>query len=44
MKVMLQSLIKQIVTKQLNLEDKRFEPRSVKYAIGNAKKLRECRL
>ncbi|NEN88991.1 MAG: UvrD-helicase domain-containing protein, partial [Okeania sp. SIO3H1] len=32
-----QTLIKQIVTKQLNLDDKRFEPRSVRYAIGNAK-------
>ncbi|MEB3339333.1 DNA helicase PcrA [Okeania sp.] len=32
-----QSLIKQIVTKQLNLSDKKFEPRSVRYAIGNAK-------
>ena len=32
-----QSLIKQIVTKQLNLDDKKFEPRSVRYAIGNAK-------
>ena len=32
-----QSLIKQIVTKQLNLDDKKFEPRSVRYAISNAK-------
>ncbi|MDJ0511351.1 MAG: DNA helicase PcrA, partial [Crocosphaera sp.] len=32
-----QSLIKQIVTKQLNLDDKKFEPRSIRYAIGNAK-------
>ncbi|MGB3510478.1 MAG: DNA helicase PcrA [Microcoleaceae cyanobacterium] len=32
-----QSLIKQIVTKQLNLDDKKFDPRSVRYAIGNAK-------
>ncbi|MCF4969097.1 DNA helicase PcrA [Nostoc sp. CMAA1605] len=32
-----QSLIKEIVTKQLNLDDKKFEPRSVRYAISNAK-------
>ncbi|MUG99944.1 DNA helicase PcrA [Scytonema sp. UIC 10036] len=32
-----QSLIKDIVTKQLNLDDKKFEPRSVRYAISNAK-------
>ena len=32
-----QSLVKQIVTKQLNLDDKKFEPRSVRYAISNAK-------
>jgi DNA helicase II / ATP-dependent DNA helicase PcrA len=32
-----QSLVKEIVTKQLNLDDKKFEPRSVRYAIGNAK-------
>ncbi|MGD1805000.1 DNA helicase PcrA [Dapis sp. BLCC M126] len=32
-----QSLIKQIVTKQLNLDDKKFEPRSMRYAISNAK-------
>jgi len=31
------SLVKQIVTKQLNLDDKKFEPRSVRYAISNAK-------
>ncbi|MDF5716232.1 MAG: DNA helicase PcrA [Rhizonema sp. NSF051] len=32
-----QSLIKEIVTKQLQLDDKKFEPRSVRYAISNAK-------
>jgi len=32
-----QSLVKEIVTKQLNLDDKKFEPRSVRYAISNAK-------
>ena len=32
-----QSVVKQIVTKQLNLDDKKFEPRSVRYAISNAK-------
>jgi DNA helicase-2/ATP-dependent DNA helicase PcrA len=32
-----QSLVKQIVTKQLQLDEKKFEPRSVRYAIGNAK-------
>ena len=32
-----QSLVKQIITKQLNLDDKKFEPRSVRYAISNAK-------
>lgn len=32
-----QTLVKNIVTKQLNLDDKRFEPRSVRYAISNAK-------
>ena len=32
-----QSLIKDIVTKQLQLDDKKFEPRSVRYAISNAK-------
>ena len=31
------SIVKEIVTKQLNLDDKKFEPRSVRYAIGNAK-------
>jgi DNA helicase-2/ATP-dependent DNA helicase PcrA len=32
-----QSLVKNIVTKQLNLDDKKFEPRKVRYAISNAK-------
>lgn len=32
-----QSLIKKIVTKNLNLDDKKFDPRSVRYAISNAK-------
>ena len=32
-----QSLVKEIITKQLNLDDKKFEPRSVRYAISNAK-------
>ncbi len=32
-----QNLVKEIVTKQLNLDDKKFEPRSVRYAISNAK-------
>jgi DNA helicase-2/ATP-dependent DNA helicase PcrA len=32
-----QSLIKNIVTKQLNLDDKKFEPRQVRYQISNAK-------
>ena len=32
-----QSLVKDIVTRQLNLDDKKFEPRSVRYAISNAK-------
>ncbi len=32
-----QSLIKNIVTKQLNLDDKKFDPRKVRYAISNAK-------
>lgn len=34
-----QSLIKNIVSKQLNLNDKKFEPRQVRYAISNAKNL-----
>ncbi|MBW4610654.1 MAG: DNA helicase PcrA [Hassallia sp. WJT32-NPBG1] len=32
-----QSIVKEIVTKQLNLDEKKFEPRSVRYAISNAK-------
>ena len=32
-----QHLIKDIVTKELNLDEKKFEPRSVRYAISNAK-------
>ncbi|MGJ3246368.1 MAG: DNA helicase PcrA [Elainellaceae cyanobacterium] len=32
-----QSLVKDIVVNQMNLDDKRFEPRSVRYAISNAK-------
>jgi DNA helicase II / ATP-dependent DNA helicase PcrA len=32
-----QSLVKDIVTKQLNLDDKKFDPKSVRYAISNAK-------
>jgi DNA helicase-2/ATP-dependent DNA helicase PcrA len=32
-----QSLVKTIVTKELNLDDKKFNPRSVRYAISNAK-------
>lgn len=32
-----QSLVKQIVTRELNLDDKKFNPRSVRYAISNAK-------
>lgn len=32
-----QSLVKEIITKQLNLDDKKFEPRSVRYAISGAK-------
>jgi DNA helicase II / ATP-dependent DNA helicase PcrA len=32
-----QSLIKDIVVNRLNLDDKKFEPRSVRYAISNAK-------
>jgi DNA helicase-2/ATP-dependent DNA helicase PcrA len=33
----IQHLIKEIVTKDLDLDDKKFEPRSVRYAISNAK-------
>jgi len=32
-----QSLVKNIVTKQLNLDDKKFNPRSLRYSISNAK-------
>lgn len=32
-----QSLVKDIVTNRLNLDDKKFDPRSVRYAISNAK-------
>ncbi|MEZ2225640.1 DNA helicase PcrA [Microcoleus sp.] len=32
-----QTLVKQIVTKTLNLDDKKFDPRKVRYAISNAK-------
>lgn len=32
-----QSLVKNIVTKQLNLDDKKFNPRTMRYAISNAK-------
>jgi DNA helicase II / ATP-dependent DNA helicase PcrA len=32
-----QGLVKQIVVKQLDLDDKKFEPRAVRYAISNAK-------
>lgn len=32
-----QSLVKDIVVKQLNLDDKKFEPRAVRYTISNAK-------
>lgn len=32
-----QSLVKDIVIKQLNLDDKKFEPRAVRYTISNAK-------
>jgi len=32
-----QNIVKQIVTKTLNLDDKKFEPRQVRYAISNAK-------
>ena len=34
-----QSLVKNIVTKQLNLNDKKFEPRQIRYKISNAKNL-----
>ena len=32
-----QSLVKNIITKKLNLDDKKFEPRKIRYAITNAK-------
>ncbi len=32
-----QALIKDIITQQLKLDDRKFEPRSVRYAISNAK-------
>ena len=32
-----QNIVKQIVTKVLNLDDKKFDPRQVRYAISNAK-------
>jgi DNA helicase-2/ATP-dependent DNA helicase PcrA len=32
-----QSLVKEIVTKQLNLDERKFDPKSVRYAISNAK-------
>lgn len=34
-----QTLIKQIITKKLNLDDKKFEPRKMRYVISNAKNL-----
>jgi DNA helicase-2/ATP-dependent DNA helicase PcrA len=34
-----QSLVKNIVTKQLNLDDRKFEHRQMRYAISNAKNL-----
>ncbi|WP_036482749.1 DNA helicase PcrA [Myxosarcina sp. GI1] len=32
-----QSLVKNIVTKQMNLDDKKFDPRKLRYTISNAK-------
>jgi DNA helicase-2/ATP-dependent DNA helicase PcrA len=32
-----QALVKEIVTNRMNLDDKKFDPRSVRYAISNAK-------
>ena len=32
-----QGVVKEIITKQLQLDDKKFEPRSVRYTISNAK-------
>ncbi|MEQ9480680.1 DNA helicase PcrA [Coleofasciculus sp. F4-SAH-05] len=34
-----QTLVKTIVTKQLNLDDKKFNPRTIRYVISNAKNL-----
>ncbi|OKH18451.1 DNA helicase PcrA [[Limnothrix rosea] IAM M-220] len=34
-----QTLIKKIVTQQLNLDDKKFNPRNIRYQISNAKNL-----
>ncbi|MEG3436598.1 DNA helicase PcrA [Pannus brasiliensis CCIBt3594] len=34
-----QGLIKNIATKQLNLDDKKFDPKNIRYAISNAKNL-----
>jgi DNA helicase II / ATP-dependent DNA helicase PcrA len=34
-----QTLVKSIVTKQLNLDEKKFEPRQMRYKISNAKNL-----
>ncbi|MDJ0578211.1 MAG: DNA helicase PcrA [Xenococcaceae cyanobacterium MO_234.B1] len=34
-----QSLVKNIVTKQLDLDDKKFDPRKIRYRISNAKNL-----
>ncbi|MFN7865290.1 MAG: 3'-5' exonuclease, partial [bacterium] len=34
-----QSLVKNIVTKQMNLDDKKFDARNLRYAISNAKNL-----
>jgi len=34
-----QTLVKKIVVKQFNLDEKKFEPRQVRYAISNAKNL-----
>ncbi|MEB3311692.1 MAG: DNA helicase PcrA [Snowella sp.] len=34
-----QTLVKNIVTKQLNLDEKKFDPRSIRYQISNAKNL-----
>lgn len=34
-----QSIIKKIVTQQLNLDDKKFNPRKIRYQISNAKNL-----